>query len=291
MNFEKPPHASTDAQKGDLNFSPLGKNSQYPQQYNADLLFPIPRSLKRKEIGILAELPFPELPFQGYDLWNAYEVSWLNLKGKPVVAVGEWIIPCDSPNLIESKSLKLYLNSFNHSQFESSEQVSAKIIHDLSIACGQVVRGKLFSLKQAPFQVAELRGLCLDELDIECQKYQPDADLLSVKDVQVEETVYSHLLKSNCPVTGQPDWGTLQIRYSGLQINHEGLLRYIVSFRDHNEFHEQCVEKIFLDVLHYCKPEQLAVYARYTRRGGLDINPYRANYPFSDIENRRLIRQ
>ncbi len=267
--------------------APLGKKSAYENKYNPRLLFPIPRKTKRDEISIPTRLPFT-----GFDIWTAFEMSWLNPKGKPMVALGEFRIPCESPNIIESKSLKLYLNSFNNSHFESFEKVKATIQSDLSHAAGMSVQVEVRPLNQAGRTISDLEGKCLDHLDIECTEYQPNTSFLKTDSSLVNEVLYSDLLKSNCLVTGQPDWGSIEIRYSGNRINHEGLLKYIVSLRDHNEFHEQCVERIFSDILRNCSPMELTVYARYTRRGGLDINPFRTNSKsVSNLTNHRLLRQ
>jgi 7-cyano-7-deazaguanine reductase len=269
--------------------SPLGKATEYQSHYAPELLYPIPRQLKRRELGIADDA----LPFIGEDLWNAYELSWLNPKGKPVVAVGTFRVPADSPNLIESKSFKLYLNSFNQSMFADADAVSATLARDLSAAAGKPVGVTLEPLAANPQAiVANPQGILLDDLDIACDRYQPAPDLLGTHagDV-VDETLYSHLLKSNCLVTGQPDWAMVVIRYRGRPIDRAGLLRYIVSFRDHNEFHEQCAERIFTDIQHRCAPEALAVHARYTRRGGLDINPFRSTGDYAAPDNTREIRQ
>jgi 7-cyano-7-deazaguanine reductase len=220
-----------------------------------------------------------DLPFSGTDRWNGYELSWLNPKGKPKVAIMRCEVPVTSPNLVESKSFKLYLNSFNQSYFDSTESVSEALTKDLSQCAGQQVKITLF--KPAEFsqmQIASFDALCIDDLDIEVKDYQLEPSSLTVGSKQVEETLSSDLLKSNCLITNQPDWGSVFIRYQGQQINHEGLLRYLISFRQHNEFHEQCVERIFCDIMTQCKPNKLSVYARYTRRGGLDINPFRSNF-------------
>ncbi len=269
-----------------LENAPLGKKSSYIATYQPDLLFAIPRKLKRDEIGIQHALPF-----QGNDIWNGFELSWLNAKGKPIVAMAEFIIPCESPNLIESKSFKLYLNSFNNTRFESNDNVLRTLIHDLSQAVGSIVSVKLIPLKEVSQQATQqFSGILLDDLDIHCDTYETNPDYLHTENELVTETLYSDLLKSNCLVTGQPDWGSIQIIYTGKKIQHEGLLKYIVSFRNHDEFHEQCVERIFIDINKHCAPQKLFVYARYTRRGGLDINPYRANYS-TDAANIRLHRQ
>ena len=269
--------------------SPLGKPTEYRADYAPELLYPIPRQLKRDELGISGDA----LPFVGEDLWNAYELSWLNPKGKPVVALGNFRVPADSPNLIESKSFKLYLNSFNQSVFADAATVEATLVRDLSAAAGTQVGAKIEVLSGRPqVTVGYPAGVLLDDLDIACDAYQPAPDLLVAVDGQkVDETLVSHLLKSNCLVTGQPDWAMVVIRYRGRPIDRAGLLRYIVSFRNHNEFHEQCVERIYCDIQRRCAPEALAVYARYTRRGGLDINPFRSSGEFAAPDNMREVRQ
>lgn len=256
--------------------SPLGKTSQYQQEYDASLLFPIARQGKRDELQIQGSLPF-----FGVDIWNAYEVSWLNARGKPQIALATFRVPADSPHIIESKSFKLYLNSFNQTRVESDEALLALLQADLSRAVGAAVQVSLCKPEQfSSLQFGELDGLLLDRLDIEVTNYHPQAEILRANfaEAPVEEKLLSHLLKSNCLVTGQPDWGSVQIHYVGPQIEQESLLRYLIGFRQHNEFHEQCVERIFVDILRHCKPQKLAVYARYTRRGGLDINPWRSNF-------------
>ena len=275
--------------------SQLGKASAYVDQYQPSLLFPIPRLGKREEIGISGSPPF-----FGADLWTAFELSWLNLRGKPQVAIAHVTVPCESPNIIESKSFKLYLNSFNNTRFTDASEVQARLRADLSEAAwrGAPHPGSVGVKLLAPEvfdrePVHELDGLNLDRLDIECQHYTPAPELLSaqVGEAPVTETLTSHLLKSNCLVTGQPDWGSVQIRYRGAQIDQAGLLAYLVSFRNHNEFHEQCVERIFMDIWRRCQPIKLSVYARYTRRGGLDINPFRTSHPQALPANTRTARQ
>ena len=253
----------------------LGQAVAYRDTYAPELLFPIERQLKRDELGIAAGA----LPFVGEDLWNAYELSWLDARGKPVVALGEFRVPATSPRLIESKSLKLYLNAFNQQRMASVDEVQSRIAADLSAAAGAEVGVVLMPLATRPQRrSAYPQGDCLDALDIAIDTYQPAPELLHATGAEVEETLYSHLLKSNCLVTGQPDWGMLVVRYRGPAIDRESLLRYVVSFRAHNEFHEQCVERVFCDIMARCRPQALAVWARYTRRGGLDINPFRASH-------------
>lgn len=265
----------------------LGQQSAYISQYTPSLLQPVPRSLNRDDLGLRGELPF-----QGCDVWTLYELSWLNAKGKPVVAIGEAFVPATSPNLIESKSFKLYLNSFNQTRCDSLEAVQALLVQDLSGCAGAPVSVTLFTLDQAPHQIAQLPGECIDSLDIEVDGYEFDETLLqgAAGHEIVEETLHSHLLKSNCLVTSQPDWGSVVIHYRGPRLDREKLLRYLISFRQHNEFHEQCIERIFTDLKHFCAPEQLTVHARYTRRGGLDINPFRSDWEPVPA-NLRLIRQ
>ena len=251
--------------------NPLGREVAYPRAYDATLLYPIPRALGRAQIGIAAAA----LPFAGHDRWQAYEVSWLDSRGKPQVATATLQVPADSPNLVESKSLKLYLNSFNGSRFDDAEAVRARIEADLSAAAGAPV-SMAFGLP--PMQVDDGDGESIDAIAIDIDQYgPPDAGLLAADaGTPVEETLRSALLKSNCPVTGQPDWADVAIAYRGPRIDREALLRYLVGFRDHAEFHEQCVERLFVDLQARCRPQWLSVEARYTRRGGLDINPWRA---------------
>ena len=254
--------------------APLGRQVDYPREYDASLLFPIARSTGRNVLGIHADA----LPFIGIDRWHAYELSWLDARGKPRVATATFEVPADSPNLVESKSLKLYLNSFNAARFDGADLVRKVIVHDLSNAAGTPVT-VAFGLPPLRDDIA---AIDLDAQDIAIDRYgPPDASLLSVDaNTDSDETLASALLKSNCPVTGQPDWASLRIAYRGPRIDRAGLLRYLVSFRDHAGFHEQCVERIFVDVLAHCRPRALSVDARYTRRGGLDINPWRATPGF-----------
>ena len=252
--------------------SELGKKAEYDSQYNPDKLFSISRKEQRKELGIA-----DELPFFGHDIWNHYEVSWLNEKGKPVAALAEMIYPCDSPCLIESKSMKLYFNSLNNRKFPYLQTVQSTITHDLVKKVGTQVSVKIIPISEFNHEkIVTFDGKCLDELDVNCTVYTVDPSFLTVENEIADETLYSNLLKSNCLVTNQPDWGSVQIIYKGKKINHEGLLRYIISFRNHNEFHEHCIERIFIDIMRICNPEELTVYGRYTRRGGIDINPYRS---------------
>ena len=267
----------------------LGQKTEYASQYDRTLLQPVPRALNRDGLGITQNQPFTI----GADIWTAYEISWLNEKGLPQVAIADIYLDYQSQNLIESKSFKLYLNSFNQSKFADFNAVQQTMQRDLSECAQGDVKVRLNSVAVYNSQkIDHLQGDCIDEQDIEITSYEFNADWLKdcVSDEIVEEKLVSHLLKSNCLITNQPDWGSLHIHYVGKKIDHEKLLRYVVSFRQHNEFHEQCVERIFCDLMHYAKPEKLTVYARYTRRGGLDINPFRSN--FENLpENLRLARQ
>ena len=267
----------------------LGKPAPYIDQYDASLLFPIPRAEQRLKLGV-SDTP----PFFGADMWTVYELSWLNLRGKPQVALAHITVPCESPCIVESKSFKLYLNSFTNTKFADARDVRERIRADISAATGagigiKTIGPELFDREP----IHEMDGLNLDRLDVECMHYTPAPELLFAEfdETPVTETLTSNLLKSNCLVTGQPDWGSVQISYAGPQINQEGLLQYLVSFRNHNEFHEHCVERIFMDVWTRCKPIKLSVYARYTRRGGIDINPFRCSYPQALPANVRMARQ
>ncbi len=302
--------------------SALGKPAAYADQYDPTLLYPIERASKRAEIGIAGAAPF-----FGADMWTAFELSWLNPRGKPQVTLAHFTVPCETRNIIESKSLKLYLNSFNNTKFASADEVKTRLLADLgeavwrdmtlatstltatsTSACTPAASPATGSQAAMPASIGvtlvaadlfdrepvhELDGLSLDRLDIDCTHYTPAPELLRVTpdEAPVSEVFTSNLLKSNCLVTGQPDWGSIQISYTGDQIEQGGLLQYLVSFRNHNEFHEQCVERIFMDIWTRCKPMKLAVYARYTRRGGLDINPFRTSYPQALPKNIRHARQ
>lgn len=274
----------------------LGQQSAYPNQYDPSLLFPIARSDNRSSLGLNSQ---STPPFFGVDIWNAYELAWLNLKGKPQIALAEFIIPADSPNMIESKSFKLYLNSLNQHCFADFATVKTCLQHDLSQVLGTGLQVRLVqpceitsNKKMAPIE--ELGGQLLDRLDIEVNSHQNSDPLLLKADhtsAPITQTLVSHLLKSNCPVTGQPDWASVQIQYQGRPIDEEGLLRYLIGFRQLGEFHEHCVEKIFCDIKIQCQPEKLSVYARYTRRGGLDINPFRTDFNAAWPNNIRHARQ
>ena len=246
-------------------------SSDLADSYDPGLLFAMPRAAKRVELGIHGTLPF-----FGMDVWNAYELSWLNPRGKPQVAIATLWVPADTPNMVESKSMKLYLNSLNQTRVDSPEALLDLLRADLSEAFGDAVQIKLLASKDFGKQViGEFEGLLLDRLEIAVDRYEPDPELLRVAADQapVEETLVSHLLRSNCPVTNQPDWASVQIRYSGPAIDQEGLLKYLIGFRQHQEFHEHCVERLFMDIQRRCQPVKLMVSARYTRRGGIDINP------------------
>lgn len=267
----------------------LGQKTEYKSQYDASLLQPVPRRLNREGLGIVETQPFN----QGADVWTCYELSWLNLNGLPQVAIADIVIDFKSENLIESKSFKLYLNSFNQTKFASIEEVEQTLTRNLSQCASGQVLVKIHKLSCYTNQpIVNFAGESIDEQDIQIDSYEFSNQYLEnvAEGEMVEETLVSHLLKSNCLITSQPDWGSVQIHYVGKRLNREKLLRYLVSFREHNEFHEQCVERIFTDLMRFAKPEKLTVYARYTRRGGLDINPFRSN--FENVpENLRMARQ
>ena len=286
MSTDNSPQKITISAPDDLS---LGKQVDYDFEYNPDLLQGVPRSLSRDTLNLAGS----GLPFDGIDTWTGYELSWLNLKGKPNVAILECHVPITSKNLIESKSFKLYLNSFNQTKFASAEDVRQVLQADLSACAGEPVEVKLILPEQfSSLQFQEFNGTLLDSLDVEIDQYSPNTQYLTVakNETGIQETLVSHLLKSNCLITSQPDWASIQIRYEGKAIEHEGLLKYLISFRQHNEFHEQCVERIYNDIMQHCQPDKLTVCARYTRRGGLDINPFRSNYE-APYANHRQARQ
>lgn len=270
--------------------APLGKEVAYPTTYSPELLYRISRSVNRKLLNFSGTLPF-----MGVDIWNAYELSWLGPRGKPEVAIAQFQIPANSPYIVESKSFKLYLNSLNYAKFHDISEVKDALENDLSQAIGTKIKVTLLTPEDWDKKETQpLLGKCMDRLDVEIDPSKaPDANILKADfDAgQVEETLYTNLLRSNCPVTGQPDWGTLIIQYKGPQIDEASLLTYIIAFRNHQEFHEHCVEKIFCDVKNKCQATELSVYARYTRRGGLDINPFRTNFNAPWPFNSKLARQ
>jgi 7-cyano-7-deazaguanine reductase len=265
---------------------PLGKPTEYASEYAPGLLFAVARSEARDASGI-----GPGLPFSGSDIWNAWELTWLDESGKPVVATATFTVDATSPNIIESKSLKLYLNSFAMTRFPNEDEISDLIEKDLSnIAGNKVVVDITPARISTSDSIAEFPGTCIDYLEITDVPNNVDAGLLRCSNEVVSEEIFSHLLRSNCPVTNQPDMGSVLIRYSGPRIDHASLLQYIVSFRQHNDFHEACIERMFVDLKERCTPEKLTVYARYNRRGGLDINPFRTDANESP-DNLRLWRQ
>ena len=267
----------------------LGQKTEYKHSYEPELLQAVPRSLNRDDLDL-----GDELPFVGCDVWTLYELSWLNPNGLPQVAVGDVTLPATSPNLVESKSFKLYLNSFNQTKFTSWDEVTRTLIKDLSACAGGDVKVEIHPVQTYSQQpIVDMTGECIDNQDIVIDNYEFDANYLqsSTSEELVEEILHSHLLKSNCLITNQPDWGSVEISYVGNKIDREKLLRYLISFRQHNEFHEQCVERIYTDIMKFCKPSSLTVFARYTRRGGLDINPFRSSHTEKPAHNLRLARQ
>jgi 7-cyano-7-deazaguanine reductase len=267
--------------------SALGRNAIYPDRYDPGLLFPIARAAQRATLGI-----GDPLPFQGVDVWNAYELSWLDARGKPEVAVAEFRFPATTPNIVESKSFKLYLASFNQERLAGADALRERIARDLSNAAGGDIEVALtVPSRFDALALQALEGESIDAEPVEIESYgPPDATLLATTSGDADETLVSDLLKSNCPVTGQPDWASIAICYAGPRIDRAALLRYLVSFRNHADFHEHCVERIYMDIRQRCAPRQLSVYARYTRRGGLDINPWRSS-EHGDPPNPRTARQ
>jgi 7-cyano-7-deazaguanine reductase len=253
----------------------LGKNTPVVDAYAPELLYPIPRGLARGTLGL-----GPELPFYGVDLWHAYELSWLDITGRPVARVGRFTVPAGSPNIVESKSFKLYLNSLNNTRFGSEEEAGATLRGELSRVAGAPIELQLFAVDDAALAGERLPGECIDDCPAAVGNEGPGAALLEVDDNQVvEERLYSHLLRSLCPVTGQPDWATLWLHYRGNRVDRTSLLRYVLSYRRHQEFHEQCAERIFCDLQQRLAPRFIHLQACYTRRGGLDINPFRSSSP------------
>lgn len=267
----------------------LGKKTDYRDSYTPELLQAVPRSLNRQELGV----EYNPL-FYGCDVWHAYELSWLNDKGKPQVALARIIVPAHSPNIVESKSLKLYFNSFNQTKITSQNDLQKMILNDISGVTGSPIKFELIQASEhAVLNSVALPGECIDDLDVEIKSYSPDPGLLSLvgQEGVVNESLHSHLLKSNCLITNQPDWASVVIEYEGKQIDRESMLRYLVGFRQHNEFHEQCVERIFMDISRRCKPKKLSVHAIYTRRGGIDINPFRTTEKEFIVPFNRINRQ
>ena len=269
----------------------LGRTAVHADRYDPSLLFPIPRATQRAAIGIVIEAG-DGLPFHGVDIWNAYELSWLDARGKPEVALAEFRVPATTPNIVESKSFKLYLAGYNQERIADGDEMRARLARDLSAATGGTVEVTLSEpARFTRVAIQELEGESIDALPVEIESYgPPDANHLATAGEDADESLVSQLLKSNCPVTGQPDWASVQIRYAGRRIDREGLLRYLVSFRQHADFHEHCVERIYMDLMRRCVPRRLSVYARYTRRGGLDINPWRSSEPGTP-SNTRAARQ
>lgn len=270
-----------------LDESPLGKPARHESRYNPGLLFPVPRAPQRAALGIEGALPFG-----GVDMWTAYELSWLNPRGKPEIAIGTFRVSAASANIVESKSVKLYLNSFSETRFAARYDVVRALREDLGRACDGDVEVALHDPTAfGGERLEELAGTSIDELDLAIEHYSPAPELLAAAGPIVEETLASNLFKSNCPVTGQPDWASVQVRYRGARIDRAGLLGYVVSYRQHCGFHEHCVERMFVDIMRRCGPERLTVYARFTRRGGIDINPFRSTWEAPPLANVRTARQ
>jgi 7-cyano-7-deazaguanine reductase len=256
----------------------LGRQAPDVADYAPHLLYPIPRGEGRSRLGLGATLPFT-----GVDLWHAYEISWLESTGKPVVRVGRFAIPATSPAMVESKSFKLYLNSLNNTRFAGEAEVRETLRRDLGAAVGADLEVTLLQPDDPRLATAVPPGICLDSLPVSPPAGEPVAQMLALAGEDlVEEHLYSHLLRSLCPVTGQPDWATVCCHYRGRPLERGSLLHYIVAYRQHREFHEQCVERMFRDILAACRPAYLRIQALYTRRGGLDICPLRSSDPAAE---------
>jgi 7-cyano-7-deazaguanine reductase len=270
--------------------SPLGKATEYPDRYDASLLFAVSRAPQRAVLGIEGNLPF-----SGWDVWNAYEITWLDLRGRPRLAIGEFRVRAESPAMVESKSLKLYLGSFAQEPVSSGAALGERIATDLSRVCGDEVAVAL--TPSANFETALSSRVAptgiesIDETDVTIDASHPDPALLAHAEPTIDESLCSSLFRSTCPVTGQPDYADVFIHYRGQRIDRAGLLRYLVSYRRHAAFHEACVERIFVDIANRCRPERLSVHARFMRRGGIDINPFRSNFEAAPPDNIRTPRQ
>ncbi|MEO8738622.1 MAG: NADPH-dependent 7-cyano-7-deazaguanine reductase QueF [Casimicrobiaceae bacterium] len=264
--------------------SPLGKATAYPDRYDASLLFAIERAPQRAALGVGAVLPF-----SGVDIWTAYEINWLDASGKPKIAIGEFRVGADSPAIVESKSLKLYLGSFAQERVGTAE-LGRAIEADLARTCAAPVSVALLT-SPAAMRVAELPGESIDAAEVTRVPDQLDAALLVRGTGFSDETLRTGLFRSNCPVTGQPDYADVMVRYRGPRIDRGGLLGYLLSYRLHAGFHESCVERMFIDLALGCRLDQLTVYARFLRRGGIDINPFRSNFEPPPTRSDRTPRQ
>ncbi len=261
--------------------SVLGSKVDAPTEYSPDILEAIPRDAARQRLGILGQQG------SGFDAWHCYELSWLQPGGVPVARYGVLVIPADSPATVESKSLKLYLNSLNFYEFVNDEAAKEVIEQDIGEVCGAPVSLALEMPWSLEPWTREPEGLCIDEVAampaVSTPAIKPEGE-------QVARTLHSNLLRSLCPVTGQPDWATLEVDYEGIELDPAALLGYVLSFREHQDFHEQCVEQIYSTIMRECQPTRLAVRAFYLRRGGIDITPQRASQELP-ISLERLARQ
>ncbi len=266
---------------------PLGRASHNPVTYTPSLLRSIARAESRQQAGIGASLPF-----RGEDAWNCYEFSWLNARGRPEVAVIKIQVPCSSSHIVESKSLKLYLNSYAQTTFGNRSELVSTLDSDLALAFRSPVIVALLDVDRNVDRIGDLPGHCLDDLDVAIDAYHRDPDLIDcvADEVTVRETHYTHLFRSVCPVTGQPDWASIMVQYVGRRIEAESLLRYLVSYRNHAAFHESTIELIFMDLMRCASPDHLTIYGRFQRRGGIDINPFRSTDE-SIAPSIRMVRQ
>jgi len=261
---------------------PLGQATGYPDRYDPSLLFAVARAPQRADIGIDGALPFT-----GADVWTAYEHTWLDGRGRPRIAMLSLVVPVNSPYIVESKSVKLYLGSYAQTRFDDGGKVKLAIERDLSAATGGAV--EVAVLEDA--RLAPMPGVSIDDEEVSIDGYEVDPSLLCAAGETVSEILRSDLFRSVCPVTGQPDYASIAIAYRGPRIDRASLLRYVISFRLHAGFHEHCAERIFVDLAQRCACESLTVHARFTRRGGLDINPFRTNAGVPVPANVRTPRQ
>lgn len=253
-----------------MNSNPLGKGTDYPKEFSPDLLFAIPRDQARAEIDL-----GDKLPFVGYDEWNLYELCWLDSHGSPQVGIGQLVVPADSPNIVESKSLKLYINSLFYKRFESRDQLISQVSADLKECIGSELD---FFVNKAHTSRQQDSYISLDRHKVTASQ---KADIRNVEtEINTVNRIYRYETKrfrSLCPVTGQPDWASIYIRIDGLALHEQTLAQYLAGYAEHEGFHENCVERIYCELQQQLDPDQLSVAARFTRRGGIDINPVRAN--------------
>lgn len=272
---------------GTISDSPLGKAARYPEAYDATLLYPVERAPQREALGVVGEVPF-----HGADRWTAWELAWLDGSGRPCAGIARFSVPCTSRSVVESKSVKLWLVSLNNARFDGVDALRATLSRDLSGATGAGVDVDVaLPDRWSSLARAEPDGASIDDVVPGAFPGVPDPSLLRSGGAPVDETLVTRAFRSLCPVTGQPDYATISIDYRGPAIDRAGLLAYLIGYRHHPGFHEHCVESIYMDVLRACGPQRLTVEARFTRRGGVDINPFRSSDPATDVRSSPTIRQ